>query len=142
MWKERAETTWERGVVVKLISKTSSCIRPIALQFPQKSRLVLCCARKYSKFVLRPLDGLFFWKGSFFLDYLCKLKKWASFQDECYSNEIYDCKTISKTTSQIFQPRDMLKCLKIIRKKNTNLIIYCLEKKPMGFLSRWDSSQD
>ena len=29
MWKKRAETTWERGVVVKLISKTSSCIRPI-----------------------------------------------------------------------------------------------------------------
>ena len=24
--KKRAETTWERGVVVKLISKTSSCI--------------------------------------------------------------------------------------------------------------------
>ena len=29
MWKKRAETTWERGVVVKLINKTSSCIRPI-----------------------------------------------------------------------------------------------------------------
>ena len=28
-WKKRAETTWKRGVVVKLISKTSSCIRPI-----------------------------------------------------------------------------------------------------------------
>ena len=32
MWKKRAETTWERGVVVKLISKTSSCIRPIFVQ--------------------------------------------------------------------------------------------------------------
>ena len=29
MWKKRAETTWERGVVVKLISKTSSCLRSI-----------------------------------------------------------------------------------------------------------------
>ena len=29
MWKKRAETIWERGVVVKLISKMSSCIRPI-----------------------------------------------------------------------------------------------------------------
>ena len=29
MWKKRAETTWERGVVVKLISKTSLYIRPI-----------------------------------------------------------------------------------------------------------------
>ena len=29
MWKKRAQTTWERGVVAKLISKTSSCIRPI-----------------------------------------------------------------------------------------------------------------
>ena len=28
MWKKRAETTWEQGVVVKLVSKTPSCIRP------------------------------------------------------------------------------------------------------------------
>ena len=27
MRKKRPETAWERGVVVKLISKTSSCIR-------------------------------------------------------------------------------------------------------------------
>ena len=32
MWKKRAETTWERGVVVKLISKTSSCRRPIGVR--------------------------------------------------------------------------------------------------------------
>ena len=33
MWKKRTEITWERGVVVKLISKTSSCIRPIDFVF-------------------------------------------------------------------------------------------------------------
>ena len=32
MWKKRAETTWERGMVVKLISKTSSCRRPIGVR--------------------------------------------------------------------------------------------------------------
>ena len=30
MWKKRSETTWERGVMVKLISKTSSGIRSIS----------------------------------------------------------------------------------------------------------------
>ena len=38
MWKKRAETTWERGVVVKLISKTSSCIRSIQCLLPYKFR--------------------------------------------------------------------------------------------------------
>ena len=35
----------------------------------------------------------------------------------------------------MFQPRNMLKC-QIMFQKNTNLVIYCLEKKPMGFISR------
>ena len=38
-------------------------------------------------------------------------------------------------TTQIVQPRNMPKC-QIILNKNTNLIMYCLEKKHMGFFSR------
>ena len=67
------------------------------------------------------------------MDYFCKLERWVSFQDESCSYLIVDYKTTSKTITHIFQPRNLLKC-QIILKKNTNLIIYCPEKKPVGFL--------
>ena len=38
--------------------------------------------------------------------------------------ELDDCKTLSKTAKQIFQPRNMLKCQTILM-KNTNLTSYC-----------------
>ena len=49
MWKKCAETTWERGVVVKLIRKKSSCIRSIQIyRFKQTSLsevYSMCCQR-------------------------------------------------------------------------------------------------
>ena len=90
----------------------------------------------------------FFSRWASFRDYLCKLKRWAYSRDGhlfeiTFANsrggllfkrsavviEADDYKIISKTTTQICQPRNMLKC-QIIFKKNTNLIVYSLEKKP------------
>ena len=41
---------------------------------------------------------------------------------------------MSSATTHIFQPWSMLKCQTIL-KKYMNLIMYCLEKKPIGFFS-------
>ena len=54
-------------------------------------------------------DGFLFEMGFFmrwasFRDYFCKLKRWASFEMNAANFEIEDCKTMSKTTTQIFQP--------------------------------------
>ena len=43
-----------------------------------------------------------------------------------------DYKTMTKTTTHIFQPRYDPKC-QIILEKNTNDIMFCLKKKPMDF---------
>ena len=44
--------------------------------------------------------------------------------------ETDDYKAMSKTTTQIFQPLNMLNC-QIILTKNRNLTICCLKKKPI-----------
>ena len=43
------------------------------------------------------------------------------------NTETDDCKTMAKTTTQIFQPRNMLK-RQIYLNKNTSLKIYCLKR--------------
>ena len=47
---------------------------------------------------------------------------------------IDDCRATSKTTIQNFKPQNMLNC-QIILKENTYLIIFCLEKKALGWAS-------
>ena len=42
------------------------------------------------------------------------------------NTEIDDYRTMSKTTTQIFQPRNMLKC-QMKLKKNTNFTANCLD---------------
>ena len=78
---------------------------------------------------------------AFFSRLLCKLKKWASFKMNSANIKIDDCKTISKTTTQIFQLRDMFK-YQIILKKNTRHLFFTVFKRSpclfkMGFKSRF-----
>ena len=91
------------------------------------------------------------------------LSRWASFRDSFGNSrggllfkmkaadiETDDYKTMSKTTTQTFQPRNTLEC-QVILKKIRNLIIYCLDdflsmlllqSQEGGFFSRWASSRD
>ena len=70
----------------------------------------------------------------FFSDYFCKLKIWAFFKINAANIEIDKYKTISKTTSttQIFEPQDMLKC-QILLEKKPNLIICYFLGSPLLF---------
>ena len=74
---------------------------------------------RWASFRLRPLDGFLF-EITF-----ANSRGWLLFKMNTANIELDDYKTMSKTTTQIFQPRKMLKC-QLILKKNTNLIIYCL----------------
>ena len=87
-------------------------------------------------FFIRPLDGLVFKEVTF-----ANSRGWLSKMNAASIEISDDYKTMSDTTIQIFQPQSMLQC-QIILKKNTILIIYCLEKKPIGFFSRWASSRN
>ena len=60
---------------------------------------------------------------------------WVLYKTNATNIEIYNYKTVIKPTTQSFHPRNVLKC-RIIYKKNVNLILYCLEKNPMGFFSK------
>ena len=90
----------------------------------------------WASFFIRPLDGLLFKEVTF-----ANSRGWLSKMNAASIEISDDYKTMRETTTQTFQPQNMLQC-QIILKKNTILIIYCFEKKPVGFFSRWASSRN
>ena len=75
-------------------------------------------------FFIRPLDGLLFKEVTF-----ANSRGWL-FKINAASIEISDdYKTVSKTTTQIFEPRNMLKC-KIILKKIRTSLFSVLKRSP------------
>ena len=83
----------------------------------------------FSRLLLQTQEVGFFSRWAPLRDSFANSRGGLLFKRSAVVIEADDYKIMSKTTTQICQPRNMLKC-QIIFKKNTNLIVYSLEKKP------------
>ena len=89
----------------------------------KRNPLASILLRPLNGLLLRPLKG-FFRDGLLLEIIFANSRSGLLFEMNTAYIEIEDCSTLSRTSTQILQPRNILEC-QIILKKNTNLTIYC-----------------